>query len=103
MWISGFRSGPPASISITRVPAAAPRPIPQTPLPGPPPQRIGRNPPRLACADDYVIRLHGCLLFRFCNMTRSRGQRMAEIRAVRPSDLDDLYRICLATGACGED
>ena len=28
---------------------------------------------------------------------------MAEIRAVRPSDLDDLYRICLATGAGGED
>jgi ribosomal protein S18 acetylase RimI-like enzyme len=28
---------------------------------------------------------------------------MAEIRAARPSDLDDLYRICLATGAGGED
>jgi len=28
---------------------------------------------------------------------------MAEIRAVRPGDLDDLYRICLATGAGGED
>ena len=28
---------------------------------------------------------------------------MAEIRAVRPSDLDDLYRICLATGAGGGD
>jgi ribosomal protein S18 acetylase RimI-like enzyme len=28
---------------------------------------------------------------------------MAEIRAVQQSDLDDLYRICLATGAGGED
>ena len=28
---------------------------------------------------------------------------MAEIRAVQPSDLDELYRICLATGAGGED
>jgi ribosomal protein S18 acetylase RimI-like enzyme len=28
---------------------------------------------------------------------------MAEIRAVRPGDLDALYRICLATGASGED
>jgi len=28
---------------------------------------------------------------------------MAEIRAVRPKDLCDLYRICLATGAGGED
>jgi GNAT superfamily N-acetyltransferase len=28
---------------------------------------------------------------------------MAEIRAVRPSDLDHLYRICLLTGAGGED
>jgi ribosomal protein S18 acetylase RimI-like enzyme len=28
---------------------------------------------------------------------------MAEIRPVRPADLDELYRICLATGAGGED
>jgi ribosomal protein S18 acetylase RimI-like enzyme len=28
---------------------------------------------------------------------------MVEIRAVRPNDLDDLYRICLATGAGGDD
>ncbi len=28
---------------------------------------------------------------------------MAEIRAYRPSDLDDLYHICLATGASGAD
>jgi ribosomal protein S18 acetylase RimI-like enzyme len=28
---------------------------------------------------------------------------MAEVRAFRPTDLDDLYRICLATGAGGED
>ena len=28
---------------------------------------------------------------------------MAEIRAFRPGDLDDLYRICLATGAGGDD
>jgi len=28
---------------------------------------------------------------------------MAEIRAFWPSDLDDLYRICLATGAGGDD
>ena len=28
---------------------------------------------------------------------------MAQIRGVRPSDLDDLYRICLATGAGGDD
>ena len=28
---------------------------------------------------------------------------MAEIRAVRPNDLDALYRICLVTGAGGED
>jgi ribosomal protein S18 acetylase RimI-like enzyme len=28
---------------------------------------------------------------------------MVEIRAVRPSDLDDVYRICLATGAGGDD
>jgi len=28
---------------------------------------------------------------------------MAEIRAFRPSDLDELYRICLATGAGGDD
>jgi ribosomal protein S18 acetylase RimI-like enzyme len=36
-------------------------------------------------------------------MTRSKEQRMAEIRAVRPGDLDELYRICLATGAGGDD
>ena len=28
---------------------------------------------------------------------------MAEIRAVRPADLDELYNICLATGAGGDD
>ena len=28
---------------------------------------------------------------------------MVEIRVVRPNDLDDLYRICLATGAGGDD
>ena len=28
---------------------------------------------------------------------------MVEIRAFRPADLDDLYRICLATGAGGKD
>jgi ribosomal protein S18 acetylase RimI-like enzyme len=28
---------------------------------------------------------------------------MVEIRAARPNDLDDLYRICLATGAGGDD
>ena len=28
---------------------------------------------------------------------------MAEIRAFRPGDLDELYRICLATGAGGDD
>ena len=28
---------------------------------------------------------------------------MAEIRAVQPGDLDELYRICLATGAGGDD
>jgi ribosomal protein S18 acetylase RimI-like enzyme len=36
-------------------------------------------------------------------MTRTKEEQMAEIRAVQPSDLDDLYRICLATGAGGED
>src|SRR5439155_1740259 len=29
--------------------------------------------------------------------------RMVEIRAFRPADLDDLYRICLATGAGGDE
>jgi ribosomal protein S18 acetylase RimI-like enzyme len=28
---------------------------------------------------------------------------MVEIRAFRPADLDDLYRVCLATGAGGDD
>src|SRR5271157_938140 len=28
---------------------------------------------------------------------------MAEIRSFRPDDLDDLYRICLATGVAGAD
>jgi ribosomal protein S18 acetylase RimI-like enzyme len=36
-------------------------------------------------------------------MPLSKEGQMAEIRAVRPSDLDDLYRICLATGTGGED
>jgi ribosomal protein S18 acetylase RimI-like enzyme len=36
-------------------------------------------------------------------MTLSKEPRMVEIRAFRPADLDDLYRICLATGAGGDD
>jgi ribosomal protein S18 acetylase RimI-like enzyme len=36
-------------------------------------------------------------------MPSSEELRMVEIRAVRPNDLDDLYRICLATGAGGDD
>jgi ribosomal protein S18 acetylase RimI-like enzyme len=36
-------------------------------------------------------------------MPSSEELRMVEIRAVRPNDLDDLYRICLTTGASGDD
>jgi GNAT superfamily N-acetyltransferase len=36
-------------------------------------------------------------------MPLSEELRMVEIRAVRPDDLDDLYRVCLATGAGGGD
>jgi ribosomal protein S18 acetylase RimI-like enzyme len=36
-------------------------------------------------------------------MPLSKEQRMVEIRAFRPADLDELYRICLATGAGGDD
>jgi ribosomal protein S18 acetylase RimI-like enzyme len=36
-------------------------------------------------------------------MPSSEELRMVEIRAVRPNDLDDLYRVCLATGAGGDD
>jgi ribosomal protein S18 acetylase RimI-like enzyme len=36
-------------------------------------------------------------------MTLSKEPRMVEIRAFRPADLDELYRICLATGAGGDD
>jgi ribosomal protein S18 acetylase RimI-like enzyme len=36
-------------------------------------------------------------------MPSSEELRMVEIRAVRPNDLDDLYRVCLATGAGGGD
>jgi GNAT superfamily N-acetyltransferase len=34
---------------------------------------------------------------------RKIGDPVAEIRPYRPSDLDDLYHICLATGASGAD
>jgi ribosomal protein S18 acetylase RimI-like enzyme len=36
-------------------------------------------------------------------MPSSEELRMVEIRAVRPNDLDDLYRVCLATGVRGDD
>jgi ribosomal protein S18 acetylase RimI-like enzyme len=36
-------------------------------------------------------------------MPSSKEARMAEIRAFRPADLDELYSICLATGAGGDD
>jgi ribosomal protein S18 acetylase RimI-like enzyme len=36
-------------------------------------------------------------------MALGKEKRMVEIRAFRPADLDDLYSICLATGAGGDD
>jgi len=36
-------------------------------------------------------------------MPSSEELRVVEIRVVRPNDLDDLYRICLTTGAGGDD
>jgi ribosomal protein S18 acetylase RimI-like enzyme len=36
-------------------------------------------------------------------MTPSKEARMVEIRVFGPADLDDLYSICLATGAGGND